>query len=219
MSKSKYILVTRWLNDWANWTPTNEIVKLWSLHSTLQQMEDLSDLHAHAHADTDMCRNVSYVPWCTLAISCMVTPVSLSQGTGIAQWLECQARGQKAAGVNPCRSGGRIFSRVNFLCWLLFQYLFHPRVTAVARKRPRSFWQKCRLQLNSHAPYVCGFAWSDMVHGIHRMRRDGRSFMWHQPCQSCKYTTLVDIQKRTIKKLFTHVESHPSAASLLKSGE
>ena len=22
-----------------------------------------------------------------------------------------------------------------------------------------------RLQLNTHAPYVCGFAWSDMVHG------------------------------------------------------
>ena len=22
-----------------------------------------------------------------------------------------------------------------------------------------------RLQLNTHTPYVCGFAWSDMVHG------------------------------------------------------
>jgi len=29
--------------------------------------------------------------------------------------------------------------------------------------------------------------------------RDGSSFMWHQPCQRGKYTTLVDIQKRTIK--------------------
>ena len=37
---------------------------------------------------------------------------------------------------------------------------FHPRVTAVARKRPRSFCQKRggRLQLNTHTPYVCGFA-------------------------------------------------------------
>ena len=43
--------------------------------------------------------------------------------------------------------------------------------------------------------------------------------MWHQPCQRCKYTTLVDIQKRAIKKLFTHVESHASAVSLLESGE
>ena len=22
-----------------------------------------------------------------------------------------------------------------------------------------------RLQLNTHTPYICGFAWSDMVHG------------------------------------------------------
>ena len=27
------------------------------------------------------------------------------------------------------------------------------------------------------------------------LRRDGCSFMWHQPCRRCKYTTSVDIQK------------------------
>ena len=86
-------------------------------------------------------------------------------GAGIAQWLEHRTRDQKVAGSNPCRSSGRIFfSRVNFLCWLLFRYLFHPCVTAVARKRPRSLCQKCRLQLNTHTPYICGFAWNDMVH-------------------------------------------------------
>ena len=31
------------------------------------------------------------------------------------------------------------------------------------------------------------------------MHRDGSSFMWHQLCQRCKYTTLVDSQKHTIK--------------------
>ena len=41
---------------------------------------------------------------------------------------------------------------------------------------------------------------------------------WHQPCQRCKYTTSVDIQKTCYKKLFTHVESHASAVSLLESG-
>ena len=35
----------------------------------------------------------------------------------------------------------------------------------------------------------------------------------------CKNTTSVDIEKRAIKKLFTHVESHASAVSLLESGE
>ena len=88
------------------------------------------------------------------------------QGVGIAQWLECWIHDWKVAGLNLCWSGARIFfSRVDFLCWLLFQYPFHPRVTAVARKRSQSFCQKCRLQLNTHTPYVCDFAQSDMVHG------------------------------------------------------
>ena len=43
--------------------------------------------------------------------------------------------------------------------------------------------------------------------------------MWHQPYQRCKYTTSVDIKKRAIEKLVTHVESHASAVSLLESGE
>ena len=95
-------------------------------------------------------------------------PCSPCRGAGIAQWLERRTRDWKVAGSNPCRSGGRIFfSRVDSLCWLLFRYPFHPRVTTVARKRSRSFCQKCRWQvtLNTHTPYVCGFAWSDMVHG------------------------------------------------------
>ena len=60
------------------------------------------------------------------------------------------------------------FSRVDFLCCLSFRYLFHPCVTAVARKKDPSHAAKSaggRLQLNMHTPYVCGFAWSDMAHG------------------------------------------------------
>ena len=65
-------------------------------------------------------------------------------------WLERRARDRKVAGSNPC---WRIFfSRViNFLCWLLFRYPFHPRVTAVARERPRSLCQKCRWQVATKA--------------------------------------------------------------------
>ena len=49
------------------------------------------------------------------------------QGKGIAQWLEHQTRDSKITGLNPCRSGRRVFfSRVDFLCWLLFRYPFHP---------------------------------------------------------------------------------------------
>ena len=48
------------------------------------------------------------------------------------------------------------------------------------------------------------------LYGVHRTRRDGSSFMWHQPCQRCKYTTLVDIQKRGIKS-YSFMQNHMRA--------
>ena len=74
----------------------------------------------------------------------MIT-LNLEGGVGIAQWLERRTRDWKVTSSNPCRSGGRIFfSKVDFLRWLLFWYLFHPHVTAVACKRSWSICQKCR---------------------------------------------------------------------------
>ena len=149
----------------------------------------------------------------------------IDRGAGIAQWLERRTRDRKVAGSNPCWSGWRIFfSRVSFLCWLLFRYPFHPRVTAVARERSQSFCQKRRWQVT--AKHACTLhMWLYMkwhgtwLYGLHRTRRDGSSFMWYQPCQLCKYTTSVHIQKARYKKLVTHGESHASAVSLLESGE
>ena len=95
-------------------------------------------------------------------------------GMGIAQWLECQTCDWKVAGSNPCRSSRRIiFSRVDFRCWILFQYLFHPCVTAIARKKSRSFCQKHRWQVTAkHAYNFCMWlcmkwhgAW---LYGVHR---------------------------------------------------
>ena len=64
--------------------------------------------------------------------------------------VECQTGDQKVAGL---RRNGRIFlSSISFLCWLLFQYPFHPCVTGIARKRPWSFHQEGRWQLTC----VCG---------------------------------------------------------------
>ena len=100
------------------------------------------------------------------------------RGAGIAQWLERRTRDRKVAGSNPCWSGGRIFfSRVNFLCWLLFRYPFHPRVTAVTRKRPRSSCQKCRWQVTAKHAYtlrmwLCMKWHGAWLYGVHRMRRD-----------------------------------------------
>ena len=76
-------------------------------------------------------------------------------GVGIAQWLEQRTCDRMVMGSNPCWSGGRIFfSRVSFLCWLLFWYPFYLRVTAVARKRPRSFCQKCGWQVTAKHAYT-----------------------------------------------------------------
>ena len=83
-----------------------------------------------------------------------VTPHQV--GAGIAPWLERRTRDWKVAGSNPCWNGGRIFfSRVDFLCWLLFRYPFHPRVTTVARKKSRSFLaKKCRWQVTAKHAYT-----------------------------------------------------------------
>ena len=72
---------------------------------------------------------------------------------------EHRTRHWKVAGLNPCRSGWRIFfSVVSFLCWLLFRYPFLPRVTAVARKRSRLFCPKVQVagysQTRMHLTYV-----------------------------------------------------------------
>ena len=92
----------------------------------------------------------------------------------IPEWLERRTRDWKVAGSNPCWSGGRIFfSRVGFLCWLLFRYLFHPCLTTVARKRSRSFCQKCRWQVTAKHAYtlrmwLCMKWHAAWLYGVHR---------------------------------------------------
>ena len=73
-----------------------------------------------------------------------------SGGSSVVEWHTCN---WKVLGLSPGRSRQRIFfSRLNCLCWLLFRYPFHPRVTAAARKRSHSAGG--RLQLNTHTPYI-----------------------------------------------------------------
>ena len=111
-------------------------------------------------------------------------------------------RGIRVIGTDVRRGGGRIFfSRVDFLCRLLFRYPFHLRVTAVARKRSLSFFQKVQVagysQTRMHLTYVAlhEVTWRMVVWCTQNFCQDGSSFKWHQPCQRCKYTTSVDIQK------------------------
>ena len=68
-----------------------------------------------------------------------------------------------------------------------FGILFHPHVTAVARKRSWSFCQKYRWQVTAkhiHLMYVAlhEVTWCMVVWHTQNLCRDGSSFMWHQPC-------------------------------------
>ena len=151
---------------------------------------------------------------------------SNNQGAGIAQWLERRTRDWKVAGSNPCRSGGRIFfSRVDYLCWLFFRYPFHPRVTAVARERSRSFCQKCRWQVTAKHAYtlrmwLCKKWRGAWLYGVHRTCAKTAAVSCGTSHASAVSTLLWWTgSKMHYKKLFTHVESHASAVSLLDSGD
>ena len=70
----------------------------------------------------------------------------------------------------------------------MFIYL----VTAVARKRSRSFCQKCRWQVTAkHAStlrmWLCMKWHGAWLYGVHRTRREGSNVTRHQACQRCKY--------------------------------
>ena len=174
-------------------------------YSFLRQNLQHTHTHTHTHAHTHAQRNVT-------------------KKVQSKQYIR-RTHDWKVAGSNPRRSGGRIsFSRVDFLCWLSFWYPFHLHVTAVAHKRPRSFCQRCRWQVTAKRSYtlcmwLCMKWHGAWLYGVQNLRRDGCSFMWHQPCQRCKYTTSVDIQKMHYKKLVTHIEPHASTVSLLKRAE
>ena len=79
-------------------------------------------------------------------------------------------RDRKVPGSSPRRNGGRMFfSRVSFLSWLLFRYPFHPvlPLQLVKDSCHSAKGTGVRLQLNTHATYVCGFKWRHCksVHG------------------------------------------------------
>ena len=79
-----------------------------------------------------------------------------------------------------------------------------------------------RLQLNTHTPYVCGFAWGDMVHGciVYTEIAPRRQQFHVAPAMPALYAHhFGGYSKARFKKLVTHVESHAGAVSLLESGE
>ena len=134
------------------------------------------------HSLLSVVLTVSSFMWCiphslfiVLLIICWIFHVvCTTQGSRIAQWLEHQTHDWKVTGSNPCRSSRRIFfSKVNFLCWILFWYPFHPHVTTAAYERSLSFCQKCRWQVTAKHAYtlrtwLCMKSHGAWLYGVHR---------------------------------------------------
>ena len=138
--------------------------------------------------------------------------VSDIAGAGIAQWVEQRTRDWKVADSNPCR---RIFfPRVDFLCWFLFWHPFHPRVTAVARKRSRSFCQKRRWQVTAKHAYtlrmwLCMKWYGAWLYGVHKTCAETAAVSCGTSHANAVSTPLRRIFKRThYKKHVTHVKPH-----------
>ena len=132
----------------------------------------------------------------------------------------------KVAGSNPCWNSGRIFfSRVDFLCWLLFRYPFHPRVTTVARKRSRSFCQKCRWQVTAkHAHtlrmWLCMKWHGAWLYGVHRTCAETAAVSCGTSHASAVSTPLRWIfEKRAIKASHSCRTAYKRSESAQESGE
>ena len=87
------------------------------------------------------------------------------RGAGVACWLERQTRDQKGCEFESQQERLENFLLQDYLCVVtLVRCPFHPRVTAVTRKRPRSFCQKFRWQVIPKHVYTLGITkseWAD----------------------------------------------------------
>ena len=97
----------------------------------------------------------------------------------------------------------------------------HPCVMAVACKRSWSFCKKCRLQLNTYALYICGFTWSDMVHGcmVYTECTETAAVLHGTSHVSAVIHHFGGYSKTGYKKLVTLAEQCASTVSLLESGK
>ena len=128
----------------------------------------------------------------------------MGYGSGDSSVVEQQIRDWKVLGWRSCRQ--TFFSRVNFLCRLLFHDLYHPHVTAVAPKRSQSFCQKCRWHITAKPTCILQM-WLGMKRHCKLVdivvwwtdNAKTNSFMWHQPCNTTALTTSVDIQNTLCK--------------------
>ena len=141
-------------------------------------------------------------------------------GEGIAQWLEHWTLWLKGCGFESLQEW-----KENFLLWGQLSVLTlilvsvpppppTPHITAVARNDPchstKSAGAHGRLQLNMLAYTLrmwlclkCQVTWCMVVWRTQNLHWNGSSFMWHQPCQRYKYTTIKSVYDPWLHALTT----------------
>ena len=170
--------------------------------------------HAYSSAYLDMrSSKQDNVVWTRVTLRTALSPAAWA---GIAQRLECRTRAWKVAGSSPCRSGGRkCFPPGSIFCADSYFGNRSTPVTSVARKRSRSFCQKCRWQVAAkHAYTLPMWLWikwhCKVVHVCMVHRKQAPSHATTK--QRCQYITSVDIKTTRHKWIVTHSESHPTWA-------
>ena len=131
------------------WKKTHQIIRRWGKHKVWQVR----------HAG----HNVKEIHQCSKLFVGQQVWV-LSTGYMLKQWMPLWYVTMATRMVNKIRAWSAQMKTV--LKTATYQYT---NGAAVAHERPWSCCQKCRcrLQLNTHALYVCGFAWSCMVYTEH----------------------------------------------------
>ena len=126
--------------------------------------------------------------------------------------------------------GSRVRIRGQLSVLTLISVSVPPRFTAVARKRSRSFCQKCLWQVTAKHAYtlrmwLCMKWHGAWLYGVHRTCAETAAVSCGTGYASAVYATPTHLSLRWIfrktcyKKLVSHVESHASAVSLLESGK
>ena len=192
------------------------------IYSTKVSQQDLQDYSVTSY--TSVCQAGWVRDWMLMnTISCIRSSQDGPSGDcSVVRAPDFWSKGDGSESLHEWQENS--FSRVNFLCWLLLQHPFHPCLNAVAHKWSQPFCRKCWWQVTAKHTcilymWLCMKWHSAWLPGVRRTHWHGSSFVRHQPCQCCKHITSVDIQKLTIEKLATHVESHASTVSPLESRE
>ena len=129
---------------------------------------------------------------------------------GIVQWLERRTRDWKGRGFESLQQRWENFPLQGQLSVLT---LISVSVPPPCYRRSAGHSAKSaggRLQLNTHAPYGCGFAWSDMVHGC--MVYTERAETAAVPCSN-SHASAVSTPFRWISPPPPHTHTHRAMKS------